>query len=119
MATKSVLKSGCCWRVGDGLSFRVAEDKWIPNHPTNRILNPTEVEDEEWWVANLVNQDLNWWNREFIMSRFHNEDVEAICRIRLSRRHVSDSIIWLHSKEGVYSCKSEYQVAKQLTREAS
>ena len=38
MAAPHILKNGCCWRVGNGYSIRVHEDRWIPNHPTNKIL---------------------------------------------------------------------------------
>ena len=68
-------------------------------------------------VDEHIDPDLNWWNRELIMSRFHREDAEAICRIPLSHRQVSDYIFWLHTEDGVYSCKSGYQVARQLLRE--
>ena len=51
------------------------------------------------------------------MSSFHREDAEAICRIPLSHRQVPDSLYWLHTKDGVYSCKSGYQVARRLLRE--
>ena len=74
------------------------------------MLYPTLVEDEDWMVDEHIDPDLNWWNRELIMSRFHREDAEAICRIPLSHRQVSDYIFWLHTEDGVYSCKSGYQV---------
>ena len=35
-----LLKQGCCWRVGDGSSIRVKQDKWIPNHSSSRVLYP-------------------------------------------------------------------------------
>ena len=35
----------------------------------------------------------------------------------LSRRHVSNSIIWFHDKNGMYSVKSGYHVARQVMRD--
>ena len=84
LAAMPILKSGCCWRVGDGLNIRGAEDKWIPNHPTNKILFPTVMEDENWCVADLIDQDLYWWNRDLIYAKFHKVDADAICKIPLS-----------------------------------
>ena len=92
MAALPVLKQGSCWRVGDGSSIRVKQDKWIPNHPSNRVLYPAVVEDEDWRVNELIDPDLNWWNKELILTRFHKEDAKAICKIPLSHRHVLDSI---------------------------
>ena len=48
------------------------------------------------------------------MSVFHREDAEAICRIPLSRRNVSDSIIWLHNINGMFTVKSTYKVPRKI-----
>ena len=45
LAAQQILKKGCYWRVGTGSSIRVMEDKWIPNHPGNKILFPTEYDE--------------------------------------------------------------------------
>ena len=121
MAAMPILKSSCCWRVGNGSSIRVMEDKWIPNHPTIKVLHSVEMakKDHEWRVADLIGPDLKWWIHTLISSKFHKEDAEAILKIPLSCRQVSNTLIWLHNKDGVYSCKSGYQVATQMEREAN
>ena len=53
-------------------------------------------------------------NKELIYAKFHRVDADAICKIPVSRRSAPDAIFWLHSKDGVYSCKSGYQVARSL-----
>ena len=68
MSAMPILRSGYCWRVGNGEFIRVGTDKWIPNYPSNKILHP-------------VNLDLHWWRRDIIMERFNRDEVEAICRI--------------------------------------
>ena len=45
------------------------------------------------------------------MTLFHRDDAAAITKILLSRRVVSDSIIWLHNKNRMFSFKSTYKVA--------
>ena len=50
------------------------------------------------------------------MTLFEKEDVEAICRIPLSRRYVSDSLVWLHNKKGLFIVKSAYKVAREIMR---
>lgn len=50
------------------------------------------------------------------MTAFHREDVEAICWIPLSCRQVANSIVWLHSRNGGYSVKSGYHVARQVLK---
>ena len=52
------------------------------------------------------------------MAHFNREEVEAICRIPLSRRVVEDSVIWLHTKKGEYSVRFGYHLARQVLRKA-
>ena len=85
MATLPILKKGCCWRVGDGYSIRVHEDRWIPNHPTNTVLYPASQDTDGILVVDLLDLDLHCWRRELITSLFHTDDAEAICSIPLSQ----------------------------------
>lgn len=79
------------------------------------ILPPSE-EEWEWRVANLNDPKLKWWRHDYINSMFHKEDVEAILRIPLSHRQLSDTIVWLYNRKGVYSIKTGYYVAKRVMR---
>ena len=58
MVAQSILKNGCCLRVGNGYSIRVHEDRWIPNHPTNKIVYLASEETNGMLVADLLNMDL-------------------------------------------------------------
>ena len=40
MAASPILQAGYCWRVGNRSSIMVIGGRWIPNHPTNRVLHP-------------------------------------------------------------------------------
>ena len=113
MAAKPILELGCCWRVGDGADIKILSDKWIPNHPTNGVIHPPGEVGRDWYVSDLIDPDLKWWRRDFIVAKFHKEDADAILRIPLSHRHTQDAIVWVHNKRGVYSVKSGYHVAKQ------
>ena len=84
MVAQPILKSGHCWRVGNGSSISVLRDRWIPNYPTNKILHPVNENLDEMLVSNLINLELLVWRSEEIMSTFHRKDTEAICRIPLS-----------------------------------
>jgi len=103
MSAMPILRSGCCWRVRNGEAIQVSKDKWIPDYPSNKILHPVAEEGEKWMVSDLIDMDLQWGRRDIIMASFHRDDAKAICRIPLSRRHVANSIFWLHNKNGAYS----------------
>jgi len=84
VATFPILKSGCCWRVGNGHSIWNLGNKWIPNCLTNAPLHLVMDEVPEVTAAELINQSLHAWRFDFIMDTFEKEDTEAICRIQLS-----------------------------------
>ena len=117
MAAQPILKKGCCWRVGDGATIKVMADKWIPNHVTNRVLHPPVEEEWEWRVSDLIDWRTNTWDRVMVEANFHSFDVEAILRIPLSRRYVPDMVFWLHTKDGDYSVKSGYHIARLLAKQ--
>jgi len=68
-------------------------------------------------VSELLDPDLQWWDRGLIMQNFNKEDAEAILRVPFSGRYIPDSLFWLHNKNGEYSMKLGYHVARQLARE--
>ena len=92
-------------------------DRWIPNYPTNKVLHPNHDLLGEKAVSELINPEINVWRSEFIHSNFHRDDIEAICRIHLSRRQVADSIIWSYNNNENFSVKSAYRVARRLQGE--
>ncbi|KAL0015521.1 hypothetical protein SO802_002590 [Lithocarpus litseifolius] len=113
MAALPILKARCCWRVRDGSTIKVQSDNWIPNYPTNRVFHSFNAEVEDWLVSDLIDQKLHWWRRDLITTIFHREDADVICQILLSRRQVDVSIFWLHTRNGGYSVKLRYHVARQ------
>ena len=116
MAALSILRAGHCWQVGDGLSINVYRDRWIPKYPTNKPFLSVRDDEEEVWVSSLINQDLYVWRKDVIMARFTQEEGEAICDIPLSRRQVPDSVFWKHSKDGIFTVKLAYKVARALLK---
>ena len=111
VAALPILKSGCCWRVGNRESIEPTKDKWIPNYSSNKILHLVHGMEEGWRVSDLIDWDIHGSKRDIIMAHFNREEVEVICRIPLSRRVVEDSVIWLHTKKGEYSVRFGYHLA--------
>ena len=100
--------------MGNGVSIRVLQDCWLPSQPTHEVLiQPAEVE-WEWRVSDLIDWQEHKWDKERIEASFHKFDAKAILKIPLSRRLVQDLIVWIHTKNGKYSVKSGYHIAKQL-----
>ena len=93
MAAMPILQSGHCWRVGNGVLINALKDKWLPNFPTNKVLNPIQDNWDELLVSELINPELNAWRYEEIRTIFHSDEADAICKIPLSRRCVADTMI--------------------------
>ena len=108
MAAQPIFQSDHCWRVGNETSINALKDWWLPNFPTNKILNLVQENWGDLMVSDLINSELNIWKYEDIMTIFHKEEVEAICQIPLSQRNVSDTIFWLHNSRGLFTVKSAY-----------
>ena len=102
--------------MGNGESIKVLMDKWIPNYPSNRVLHLVHEGEEDWRVSNFIDSKLHGWRRDIIMETFNREDAEAICKIPLSHRQVTDVVGWLHNKDGVYTVRSGYHVARKVLR---
>ncbi|XP_023906045.1 uncharacterized protein LOC112017822 [Quercus suber] len=119
MAAQPIIQAGHCWRVGNGLSINALKDRWLPNFPTNKVLNLVQGNLGEMKVADLINPELNLWKHEDIRAIFHADEVEAICQIPLSRRNVPDSVFWLHNSRGMFSVKSAYHVVRRLLIDAN
>ena len=108
LATKEILERGHCWKVGDRSTIWVIKDRWIPKHPTNKVIHMVPDEEWEWRVAELIDWSTHTWDSQFIEEKFHSDDATAILRIPLSRRHIQDSIYWIHNRKGEYIVKSGY-----------
>ena len=117
IAAQPILKKGCFWRVGNGVSILVLKDCWLPDHPTKKILFQPKEEIWEWQVSDLVDWQNHQWDKERIMVMFHQFDADAILQVPLSRQVVQDVLVWSFAKKGSYTIRSGYFVAKQLSKD--
>ncbi|KAL0003922.1 hypothetical protein SO802_011483 [Lithocarpus litseifolius] len=98
---------------------QVFYDKWMPNYPTNRALHPPLDGDWDCRVSDLIDWNTYDWNRSIIAIKLHPEDMEAMVRIPLSRRHVPDVWMWLYNKRGNFSVRSGYYIARMIAKEGN
>lgn len=117
IAAQPILKKGCFWRVGNGVSILVLKDCWLPNHPTKKILFQPEEEIWEWRVSDLVDCQNHQWDKERIKVMFPQFDTDAILQVPLSRQVVQDMLVWAFAKKGNYTIRFGYFVAKQLRKD--
>lgn len=54
------------------------------------------------------------WNQQMLCQLFSPSDVDAILQIPISQYGTSDHLIWMHSKDGIFTVSLAYQLALEL-----
>jgi ribonuclease HI len=111
-SAKPLLQKGLVWRVGDGKQIKIWKDKWIPTPTSYMIQSPHRVLDLEARVSSLINMDTNWWNIPLIREVFNREEADTIYGLALCLGRQEDKQIWVGSKNGLFTVRSAYHLAK-------
>ncbi|XP_021836826.2 uncharacterized mitochondrial protein AtMg00310-like [Spinacia oleracea] len=109
---KSLLRDGLAWRVGDGTNINVRDDPWIIKDGQVLSLTPIPTCDKEMRVCDLINHASGEWDLECIEALFPAKVRIIITAIPLSKRLPVDELFWRQAKDGVYTVKSGYWLAK-------
>ena len=65
-------------------------------------------------VSELIDRDLSWWNISLIHEIFPKEEAELIYGIPICPGSQSDRLVWVGTKNGLFSIKSAYHLAKAI-----
>ena len=71
MQAREVIQKGVIWRVGDGLSIKVWEHKWLPDPAHSKILFP-RLNSTISQVSDLFLPNAQSWNVDLIYHTFMN-----------------------------------------------
>ena len=110
---KQLLKKGLIWRVGDGNSIKIWEDKWFPNPISYEVQSPVRLLDPDARVSRLIDEVTKWWNIELVREIFCREEVDIICNLGTCPGRQPDKLIWVGTKNGRFSIRSAYHMAKR------
>jgi hypothetical protein len=111
-----LLKQGVCWQIGRGSSVRIWRDPWIPRGRTRRPIGkrrPCRLK----WVSQLIDESCMEWKEEVVREYFRAPDTQLILNIRLPSNPVDAFVSWFYEKNGLFSVRSAYKVAKDLMEE--
>lgn len=75
------------WRIGDGQSMRIKEDKWLPKRDSSSIISPLPTILPETRVSSLIEADRREWKTEVIQELFFPNEASVIMGIPLSLRN--------------------------------
>jgi hypothetical protein len=112
---KYLVQAGMIWRVGDGKSVKIWGDKWIGSTYTGKIQAPVRILGENDKVSALIDDTTQWWNYELIQAIFPEEEAKRIYSTVLSPLGKPDQIVWAGTKNGIFTVRSAYHLAKELS----
>jgi len=62
LSARDVIQKGMVWRIGNGQSVRIKEDKWLPMKVSSSIISPLPSFLPETRVSSLI--DADWKERK-------------------------------------------------------
>ncbi|KAL0327681.1 UNVERIFIED_CONTAM: hypothetical protein Sangu_1846100 [Sesamum angustifolium] len=114
MAAQDIFRAGCRWRVGSGTSICIWKDPWLPRPLTFGPITPPLDHMSEMKVSDLIDPQTQDWNAQLIRSIFWPVDSDLILGIPLGHLGLEDQIVWHHTKNGIFSVRSAYHLARTL-----
>ncbi|XP_024015975.1 uncharacterized protein LOC112089224 [Eutrema salsugineum] len=119
LAAKPYLKMGLRKTIGSGLNTRVWSDSWIPDARARppRATPQIGLQDPGVLVYSFIRQDTKQWDEPLLREFFQPEDVSLILGLRPSRNRTLDGFAWNHTKSGIYTLKSGYDLIRKSNLE--
>ena len=62
---KHVIEMGSVWRVGNGQSIKIREDKWLPHVSGSKVASPPLVLPFNSKFCDLIDQESHAWKIDF------------------------------------------------------
>ena len=93
LSARNVVQKGVVWRIGDGKTVCIKEDKWLPDQVYNSVTSPLPSIPPDAKVSLLIDEASRSWNDEVVRQLFLPHEVKKILSIPISSRLPHDSLI--------------------------
>jgi hypothetical protein len=110
LSARDTIQAGMMWKVGDGRTIKIWEDKWLPCIPARKQNGPNVT-----FVRELIDEDRGWWNESIIDATFDVKSAQVIKQMALCNFNSPDRARWKETTSGEYSVSSAY--ALELKRQ--
>jgi hypothetical protein len=108
---RDLLLQGVQWGIGDGRTVKITSDHWIPGRPPY-MLKPLKRIPNSATIHCLIDEVSGSWVAESIYAFFDKETSDLIMQVPISRHGGSDFVRWPHTRNGLYSVRSAYNMAR-------
>ena len=66
LSARDVIREGMVWRIGNGQSVRIREDKWLSVQSNRLVISSLPSVAPETKVSSLINSELRGWNSSLV-----------------------------------------------------
>ena len=94
------------WAVGNGEQINAWSDPWLSLTSQRRPMGPPPEHYMNLTVRELLLPNSSDWNRELIQQIMPHEE-EAILSIKPSKSGAPDKLVWLSTRSGEYTTKTD------------
>ncbi|XP_048623608.1 uncharacterized protein LOC125592465 [Brassica napus] len=115
-AAQKLLLLGIRQKIHSGYEVRAWEDPWIPATPARPARPIAPVLHPNLRVSDLINGETREWDDGLLEKYVNPDDIHLIKSLAISSTHHRDSFCWNCTKNGQYTVKSGYWVARNLMR---
>lgn len=98
------------WRVGNGKSVCIREDKWLLDKICRTVIAPPPSLPPDAKVSSLIDAESATWKVDQVQQLFMPHESKLILSIPLSVRLPPERLIWYQSPTGVFTTHSAYQL---------
>nr|VDD25431.1 unnamed protein product [Brassica oleracea] len=117
LAARNLLNKGLRHTIGSGYNTRVWFDQWIPTQSPRLLRDNGAWRDPKLYVNHLIDHSTGEWKMDLIQNICDPNPVKLIQSIHPSRHIKPDGFCWTHTKSGLYTVKSGYELASLAQEE--
>jgi hypothetical protein len=114
MSAKELLQEGLTWRIGDGRSIKIWQDRWLPTPTSYTLQSHPRVIPDSSTVSMLIDHEVCEWNFGFITDIFSPEVAKVIVSIPLCPTLPPDRLVWRGTTNVIFSVRSAYHIWMEL-----
>jgi hypothetical protein len=108
---RELLLQGVQWGIGNGRSVNIMSDHWIPDRPPY-MLRPIKPIPAIAIVNCLMDEETGSWIPETVYAFFDQETADQIMQIQIYRHRGDDFVRCPYTKNGIYTVRSAYNLAR-------
>ncbi|XP_075645265.1 putative mitochondrial protein AtMg00310 [Castanea sativa] len=86
LSARDVIRKGTVWRIGNGCSLRITEDRWLSVQTNRIVISRIPTMEPGTKVNTLINTETGEWNTLEVNQLFLPHKASMICGIPLSNR---------------------------------